>query len=275
MKTVVEQAEEKVTAGPGSGNNKLRLGFFKYSCCAGCEFQTFYFQRHLPETLENFDIVFARMVSSGGTPDGPFDVSLIEGTITEAWQVDELKRTRKNSKLVFAIGACAVNGGIPAIKTMVPELEVEESVYHDLSTIHSIRPHPIDVYIPVDGEIRGCPPGERDLFEALSSVITGKKPDFLRYAVCVECKLKGNICVLNAYNMPCMGPVTNAGCGALCPSYKRPCYSCFGSLKQANAPALAKRFRKIGLSREDIRRKFTMFDSNTSEFRKAADMGEE
>jgi coenzyme F420-reducing hydrogenase gamma subunit len=113
------------------------------------------------------------------------------------------------------------------------------------------------------------------LFEALSSVITGKKPEFLTYAVCVECKLKGNICVLNAYNMPCMGPVTNAGCGALCPTYKRACYSCFGSLKAANAPALAKRFRKIGLSQDDIRRKFTMFDSNTSEFRKAADMGEE
>ena len=234
---------ESANVDKGTGMaKKLRLGFFKYSCCAGCEFQTFYFQRHLPETLNAFEIVFARMVSSGGTPDGPFDVSLIEGTITEAWQIDELKRVRKNSGLVFAIGACAVNGGIPAIKTMAPELEIEESVYRDISTIHSIRPHPIDVYIPVDGMIRGCPPGERDLFEALSSVLAGKKPDFLRYAVCVECKLKKNICVLVAYNLPCMGPVTNAGCGALCPTYKRPCYSCFGSLRQANAPALGEAF---------------------------------
>ncbi|MCL4491731.1 MAG: oxidoreductase [Nitrospirae bacterium] len=255
--------------------NKPRLGFFKYSCCAGCEFQTFYFQKHLAETLAAFDIVYAKMVLRGGAPEGPFDLALVEGTITEAWQVDELKKVRKNSTLLFAIGACAVNGGIPAIKALAPELEVEEKVYKDLSTIHSIRPQPINVYVPVDGYIRGCPPGARDLYEALTSVLAQKKPGFLTYSVCVECKLERNICILVAYGMPCMGPVTNAGCGALCPTYKRPCYSCFGAMKQANAPALAHKFRKLGLSEDDIRRKFTMFDANSAESRKAADFSED
>ncbi len=241
---------------------KPRLGFFKFSCCAGCEFQTFYFQRHLAETLDAFDIVFARMVMSGGTPEGPFDLALVEGTVTESWQVDELKKVRKNSRVLFAIGACAVNGGIPALKSLAPELTVEERVYADTSSLHSIRPNPIDTYIPVDGSVRGCPPGGRDLFEALSSVLAGKEPAFKRQAVCVECKLKKNICVLVAYGMPCMGPVTNAGCGALCPTYARPCYSCFGMMKQANPTALAGRFRKLGLSEADIRRKFTLFDAH-------------
>jgi sulfhydrogenase subunit delta len=157
----------------------------------------------------------------------------------------------------------------------MPELEAEKKVYKDLSTIHSIRPHSIDAYVKVDGYIRGCPPGERDLYEALSSVLTGKKPDFLQYSVCVECKLKGNICVLVAYGMPCMGPVTNAGCGALCPSMNRACYSCFGPMKQANGLALAKKFKLMGLSRDDIVRKFTQFGADTIEFRRAIETYED
>jgi sulfhydrogenase subunit delta len=254
---------------------KPRLGFFKYSCCAGCEFQFMYFQKHILETLTNFDFVFAKMLLRGGVPHGPFDIALVEGTITEAWQADELKEIRENSTYLFAVGSCAVDGGIPAIKSTMPELEAEKRVYKDLSTIHSIRPHSIDAYVKVDGYIRGCPPGERDLYEALSSVLTGKKPDFLQYSVCVECKLKGNICVLVAYGMPCMGPVTNAGCGALCPSMNRACYSCFGPMKQANGLALAKKFKQMGLSRDDIVRKFTEFGADTIEFRRAIETYED
>lgn len=254
---------------------KPRLGFFKYSCCAGCEFQFMYFQKHVPETLSSFDIVYARMIKSGGNLHGPFDIALVEGTITESWQVDELKKIRENSVKLYAIGSCAVDGGIPAIKSTMPEIEVQRRVYNDLSPIHSIRPHSVDSYVKVDGYIKGCPPGERDLLEALSSTLTGKTPDFLQYSVCVECKLKGNICVLVAYNMPCMGPVTNAGCGALCPSMNRACYACFGPMKQANSSALAKKFKQMGLSKDDIIRKFTQFGADTIEFRKGAESYED
>ena len=254
---------------------KPRLGFFKYSCCAGCEFQFIYFQKYILETITSFDFVFAKMLLRGGNPHGPFDIALIEGTITESWQVDELKKIRQNSARLFAIGSCAIDGGIPAIKSTMPELEAEKKVYDDLSTIHSIRPHSVDAYVKVDGYIRGCPPGGRDLYEALSSVLTGKKPDFLQYSVCIECKINGNTCVLVAYNMPCMGPVTNAGCGALCPSMNRACYSCFGPMKQANGPALARKFKLMGLSRDDIARKFTLFGADTIEFRRAVETDED
>jgi len=220
----------------------------------------------------NFDVVFSKILSSGGSAYGPFDITLIEGTVTEAWQVDELKKIREQSKQLYAIGSCAVIGGIPAIKSIMPELKVEKMVYKDLSPIHSIRPHAIDAYVNVDGYIRGCPPGERDLYEALTSVLMDKKPDFLQHSVCIECKLKGNTCILVAYNMPCMGPVTNAGCGALCPSMNRACYSCFGPMKQTNGTALAKKFKQMGMSKDDIIRKFTEFGTDTIEFRKAVEM---
>ena len=215
------------------------------------------------------------MVSSGGTPEGPFDIALVEGTITESWQIDEIKKIREKSKYLFAIGSCAVNGGVPAIKTTRTELDIEKRVYHDLSTIHSIRPNAISAYVKVDGDIKGCPPGERDLYEALTSVLTEKRPDFLQHSVCIECKIKGNICLLVAYNMPCMGPVTNAGCGALCPSHGRACYSCWGPMKQANASALAKQFEIMGLSPEDIFRRFTLFGSVTTEYRRASELYED
>src|SRR4030043_2152337 len=105
---------------------KPRLGFFKYSCCAGCEFQFMYFQKYVIETLKKFDFVFAKMLLRGGTPHGPFDIALVEGTITEAWQVDELKKIREQSKQLFAIGSCAIDGGIPAIKSTIAELEAEK-----------------------------------------------------------------------------------------------------------------------------------------------------
>lgn len=248
--------------------NKPRLGFFKYSCCSGCEFALIFFQHKVLEALAGFEFVFCRMVSSEGVPSGPFDLALVEGTITEAWQVDELKEVRDNSRYLYAIGSCATNGGIPAIKATGIEQDIERRVYSDLSTIHSIRPNDIAAYVRVDGKIRGCPPSDQALHEVLTSVILDKKPYLPDQSVCIECKMAGNICLLVADNKPCMGPVTSAGCGALCPSYNRACYSCWGPMKQANALALAHRFEDMGLSPADIIRRFTQFGAETIEYRK-------
>jgi sulfhydrogenase subunit delta len=250
---------------------KPRLGFFKFSCCAGCEFQTIFFQKSIVETLEKFNFVYCRMVSSSASEEGPFDIALVEGTITEAWQADELKKIRERSRVLFAIGSCAINGGIPAIKSICTEYEVEKRVYNDLTNIHSVRPHAVEEYVTVEGHIKGCPPGERDLREALTSTLMERKPAFLEYSVCIECKTKGNICVLVADGEPCMGPVTAAGCGALCPSSQRACYSCYGPMKQANSLALAMKFERIGMRPEDIVRKFTQFGADTIQYRKVVE----
>lgn len=251
---------------------KYRLGVFKYSCCAGCEFQLIYFQKHILEVFENLEIVYFRMGQSGGVEEGPFDLALIDGAITETEQADQLKKIRQVSTLLLPIGSCAVNGGIPAIKNHTPELDLEKRVYGDIAPIHSMKAHPVDAFVRVDGYIKGCPMGEKDLAEAVSSLLAGKSPAFFNYAVCVECKLKGNLCVLVAHNEPCMGPVTNAGCGALCPSYGRPCYGCWGPMDDANAPALARRFEKMGLAPDDIFRKFTQYGSPKPEFRRGAEL---
>jgi sulfhydrogenase subunit delta len=248
-------------------NEKPRIGVFKYSCCAGCEFQLIYFQKFVLETLGAVKIDYCRMLQSGGFEDGPFDVALVEGAITEQWQADQVKKIRAVSKYVIPIGSCAVCGGVPAIKNTAEEFEAEQRVYSDLSPIHSIKAYPIDQYVKVDGYIKGCPMGVRDLTELVISLLLGKKPDFLDFCVCVECKLKNNICVLVAYDEPCMGPVVNAGCGALCPSHNRACYGCWGPMKDANAKALAGQFERMGLSKQEIAGRFTEFGEPKTEWK--------
>lgn len=247
--------------------NKPRLGFFKYSCCSGCEFALFFFQERILETLNSVELVFCRLVSSGGSPDGPFDLALVEGTITESWQVDELKDIRANSNLLYTVGSCAVNGGIPAIKATTVEQEVEKRVYRDLASIHSLRPEAVSSYVRVDGEIRGCPPADHDLHEVLTSLLLKKSPRLTDQSVCVECKMAGNACLLTEDNEPCMGPVTSGGCGALCPTYRRACYSCWGPMRQANSMALAREFEAMGVSRAEIFRRFSLFGACSREFR--------
>jgi coenzyme F420-reducing hydrogenase gamma subunit len=247
--------------------NKPTIGVFKYSCCAGCEFQLIYFQKYILEIFEAAEIKYCRMLQSGGTEDGPFDVALIEGAITEQWQLDQLKKVRSVSRYLIPIGSCAVCGGVPAIKNIDEEHKVEKRVYGDTSFLHSVKALPIDQHVKVDGYVKGCPMGVRDLTELVISLLLDKRPDFLEYCVCVECKLKGNICVLVAFGKPCMGPVTNAGCDALCPSHNRGCYGCWGPMKDANAKALAEQFEKMGLSKEDIFRKFTEFGQPTNEWK--------
>jgi sulfhydrogenase subunit delta len=256
------------------GEKKFRLGVFKYSCCAGCEFQLIFFQRHILEVFENLEIVHMKMADSGGDEEGPFDIALIEGAITESFQADQLKRVREVSQWLLPIGSCAVNGGVPAIKNISVERDLEKKVYGDITPIHSMKAQPIDAFVRVDGYIKGCPMGEPDTLEMVSSLLLGKRPDFFNCAVCVECKLKGNLCVLVARNEPCMGPVTNAGCGALCPTYGRACYGCWGPMEDANAPALARQFEKMGLAPDDIFRRFTQYASPKAGFRRGAEIYE-
>ena len=248
-------------------NNKPKIGVFKYSCCAGCEFQLIFFQKYILELFETAEIKFFKMLQSGDDDTGPFDVALIDGAITERWQAEHLKKVRSVSKYLLPIGSCAVCGGVPAIKNTTEESRIHKTVYEDTSVIESIETKPVDYYVKVDGYIKGCPMGQRDLTEMVVSLLLDKRPDFLEYCVCVECKLNGTTCVLAAYDEPCMGPVTNAGCGALCPGLNRGCYGCWGPMKDANAKALADQFRKMGLDDEEIHLKFTEFAQPSEEWK--------
>jgi coenzyme F420-reducing hydrogenase gamma subunit len=257
-----------------SKEEKAKVGIWKFTCCSGCQFNLIFFQASVKELLENVRLDFFYMGQEKNSGDGPFDIALIEGGVSEAHQVEELKKVRDASTWLVAFGQCAVDGGIPSIKNRTPELEVQRRAYTDPLAISSNRIQPVDSYVKVDAYLRGCPFEEKELLEVIAAYKLKRKPRLSTSSVCTECKMKDSLCLLVGKGELCMGPVTNAGCGALCPSVGRPCYSCHGPMDDPNARALAEAFEQKGASAQDIVRKFSEFGGLTLAFRKATDQYE-
>ncbi len=129
---------------------------------------------------------------------------------------------------------------------------------------------PILAHVPVDFELHGCPINKAQLPEVISAFLAGRKPAISGHSVCVECKLHGNVCVM-VQGTPCLGLVTHAGCGALCPSFRRGCYGCFGPMERPNTAALASEWRKLGATPRDIRRVFRTVNAAAEPFRKESE----
>jgi coenzyme F420-reducing hydrogenase gamma subunit len=138
------------------------------------------------------------------------------------------------------------------------------------------RSTPISAHVNVDFELRGCPVNQNHLLEVLSAYLQDRKPRIPTYDVCVECKRRGTVCVTVAHGTPCLGPVTQAGCGALCPAYTRGCYGCFGPVGTTpNTTSLAERLRVLGMPERDVMRVFRTFNAGAEAFRKESQRHEE
>ena len=130
---------------------------------------------------------------------------------------------------------------------------------------------PIADHVRVDFELRGCPIDRRQLLEVINAFLHGRKPGIPGHSVCLECKRAGITCVMVAHGTPCLGPVTQAGCGAICPSCTRGCYGCFGPVETPNTAALSAWWRELGVSRPDVARAFRTFNANSGPFREEAE----
>jgi coenzyme F420-reducing hydrogenase gamma subunit len=186
-------------------------------------------------------------------------------------QVEELRRLRDRSRLLVAIGACATAGGIQALRNHLDQGAVAASVYPEPAWVESLATAtPLADHVRVDLELRGCPIDRGQLLEVLTALCVGRRPQLPNEAVCAACKRRGVACVLVAGGLPCLGPVTAAGCGAICPAFGRACYGCFGPVPGANVAALSGRFSELGHSDDEIGRAFAMFTSWAEPFRATA-----
>lgn len=246
---------------------KPRIAVYKFSSCAGCQLQILNIEDHLLEIADAVDLAFFVMARRE-KGEGPFDIGFVEGAVTSPEQVEEIKKIRKECKTLVALGTCACFGGVPAIKNWVTEREVEARVYQDVSVIHSVPAKPVDYYVKVDAYLRGCPIDRSEFLELVKSALLGIPPYQRTHPVCMECKLAENVCVFQQSGGNCMGSVTAAGCGALCPSVGRACQGCRGPAEGANVPALVEAMMEAGLSADDIRRKFQTFAGGTEPFLK-------
>jgi coenzyme F420-reducing hydrogenase gamma subunit len=235
------------------------LAVWKFTSCDGCQLTLLDCEDELLTLAGAMRIARFTEASSAVSP-GPYDVSLVEGSITTPDEVERVREVRAQSRVLVVIGACATAGGIQALRDFADIEEFRSVVYASPEHISTLATStPISAHVPVDYELRGCPIDRRQLLEVLSAFLVGRKPDLPDTSVCTECKRRGLTCVMVADGTPCLGPVTHAGCGALCPSYRRGCFGCFGPVDNPNTAALAAQLRACGLSDDAIGRAFRTF----------------
>ena len=249
-----------------SGSKRPRLAVWKFASCDGCQLSLLDCEDELLAIADAVEIAnFAE--ASSAVADGPYDLSLVEGSITTEHDAARIQTVRQQSKHLVTIGACATAGGIQALRNFADVNEFVAAVYPSPQYIKTLATStPIAAHVPVDFELRGCPINKLQLLEVISAFLAGRKPAISSDSVCVECKLRGTACVM-VQGTPCLGPVTHAGCGAICPSYRRGCYGCYGPMATPNTAALAREWQALGATPRDIRRAFRTFNAAAEPFR--------
>jgi sulfhydrogenase subunit delta len=248
------------------------LAVWKFASCDGCQLTLLDCEDELLAIAGQVRIAHFLEATRAVEP-GPYDVSLVEGSVTTEHDIDRIRRIRAQSGFLVAIGACATAGGIQALRNFADVAEFRSVVYARPEYVSTLeRSVPVSAHVPVDFELRGCPIDRHQLLEVLTAFLAGRRPDVPNHSVCFECKRRGVVCVTVARGVPCLGPVTHAGCGALCPAYARGCFGCFGPMAGPNAPALVARLRALGMPERDVARVFRTFNAATPEFAAAADL---
>ena len=253
---------------------KPTLAVWKFASCDGCQLSLLDCEDELLAVTDQIEIAnFAE--ASRAMVKGPYDLSLVEGSITTPHDAQRILDIRRASKFLVTIGACATAGGIQALRNFRDVKEFVAVVYARPAYIETLsKSTPIADHVLVDFELRGCPINKHQLLEVISAFLSGRKPNTPHHSVCVECKLRGNVCVMVAHGTPCLGPVTHAGCGAICPAYHRGCYGCFGPKETPNTVSLGRAFTQMGSTPQDLIRAFRSFNACAEPFRKESEAHE-
>jgi len=247
-----------------------KLAVWKFASCDGCQLSLLDCEDELLAVAGSVEI--ANFTEASTTVvEGPYDVSLVEGSVTTPHDAERIQEVRQSSRFLVAIGACATAGGIQALRNFTAVDELASVVYAHpeyLSTLESSTP--ISAHVPVDFELRGCPVDRSQLLEVLTALLRHRKPDIRTSSVCLQCKRRGNVCVMVAHGTACLGPVTQSGCGAICPSFERGCYGCFGPMETPNTTSLSSALHAGGLDDGTVMRLFRTFNATAPAFETAS-----
>lgn len=243
-----------------------KLAVYKFASCDGCQLSLLDCEDELLALTGVIEIAYFPEASRAWV-DGPYDLVLVEGSITTPRDRALIREVREVAKHLVTIGACATSGGIQALRNYGEVSDYLRIVYAHPDYIETLATStPISDHVKVDFELRGCPVDKHQLIEVITAFVAGRKPAIGRYAVCLECKMAGHVCVMVANRTPCLGPVTHAGCGALCPGYHRGCYGCFGPQETARPRALSERLAQLGTTRPELLRLFRTFNAGDPVF---------
>jgi coenzyme F420-reducing hydrogenase gamma subunit len=254
-----------------NADGKPTLAVWKFASCDGCQLSLLDCEDELLALAGEVEIAYF-VEARRATVEGPYDLSLVEGSITTAHDAERIREVRRQSRHLVTIGACATAGGIQALKNFADVEGFVAAVYASPQYISTLETStPISAHVPVDYELHGCPINKRQLLEVITAFLHGRRPSISSASVCMECKRRGNVCVMVAHGTPCLGPVTHAGCGALCPSYDRGCYGCFGPMETPNTLSLTRQLKVLGMGDPGVERVFRTFNVEAFEGARAAD----
>lgn len=257
-----------------ASRKKPKLAVLKFASCDGCQLSLLDCEDELLAVAGAVEIAnFPE--ASRAVVKGPYDLTLVEGSITTPHDEERIHAIRRASRFLVTIGACATAGGIQALRNFKDVKEFTSIVYARPEFIATLnKSTPIKDHVVVDFELRGCPVNKSQLVEVLSAFLNGRKPNVPDQSVCIECKRRGIVCVMVAQGIPCLGPVTQAGCGAICPAYTRGCYGCFGPKEKSNTSALSASWIGLGASEQDLVLAFHTFNAYAEPFRKESEAHE-
>jgi len=255
--------------------SKPKLAVWKFASCDGCQLSLLDCEEELLSVVGEIDIAYF-LEATRVVKEGPYDLSLVEGSVTTSEDLERIRHIRDVSKTLVSIGACATAGGIQALRNFADVTDYIDVVYAHPEYINTLeRSTPIADHVFVDFELRGCPINKYQLIEVISAYLNGRKPNIPTYSVCIECKLRGSACVMVADGIPCLGPVTQAGCGAICPAYRRGCFGCYGPMETPNPPALSQWFeQRLVMSDDDLVRMWRTYNAFAEPFRKESESHE-
>ncbi|MBN0042737.1 oxidoreductase [Streptomyces actuosus] len=237
------------------------LAVFKLASCDGCQLTLLDCEDELLTLAGRVRIAHFLEASSAVEP-GPYDLGLVEGSVTTPDDARRIREIRAQCRVLVTIGACATAGGIQALRDFADVEEFRRTVYARPEYVETLATStPVSAHVDVDFELRGCPIDRGQLLEVVTAFLAGRRPDVPNHSVCFACKRRGTVCVTVAHGTPCLGPVTHAGCGAICPAFGRGCYGCFGPSGSVNLPALIPLLRRDGLDERDVRRLLRTFNA--------------
>ncbi len=249
-----------------------KLAVWKFSSCDGCQLSLLDCEDELLEVAEAVEIAYF-LEATRAEVKGPYDISLVEGSISTPHDAERIHKVRRQSRVLITIGACATAGGIQALRNFADVEEFIRAVYAEPKFISTLgRSTPISHHVPVDFELYGCPIDKYQLLEVINAHLNVRKPVIPNHSQCIDCKRAGTVCVMVGQGIACMGPVTQAGCGNLCPSRGRGCYACFGPKETPNTASLAKWFQnELGDDHRTVRDRFRGVSAFSESFRKESE----
>jgi sulfhydrogenase subunit delta len=252
-------------------NGKPKIAVFKFASCDGCQLSLLDLEDELLGLCAEVQIAYF-LEARTYQEKGPYDVALVEGSITTQHDIERIHQVRQDARYLVTIGACATTGGIQALRNWEDIAEFIRIVYATPAYIETLATSTsISSHVAVDFELNGCPVNRYQLLEILTALLLGRPPQLPAHSVCVECKRAGTNCVLVSHGIACMGPLTHAGCGALCPAYNRGCYGCFGPMESPNTDALVAHLRSAGIPAAALKHLLRTFTGYAETFRSASD----